>query len=298
MHKKRGRYNINALILCGLVFFVIAATIFCMVANGREAAREEQRIAAEKKQEEEKLAAEEKAREEEEQAEKERMQSDSVQPGVPVGTTEADDNEKVVYLTFDDGPSKNTQKVLDILDEYNAKATFFITGQQPEYLSMIKMAYDAGHTIGLHSYIHDYEKVYASVDAYFEDLEKIGEIAKEQIGFVPCYIRFPGGASNTVSRKYTKGIMSKLTEMVQEKGYQYYDWNLDSTDAAGGTKDDIVKNACTDKINHVVILFHDAAAKAATVEALPEILEYYSAHGYEFRGIDRESYVCHHGVQN
>lgn len=298
MHKKRGRYNINALILCGLVFFVIVATIFCMVANGREAAREEQRIAAEKKQEEEKLAAEEKAREEEEQAEKERMQSDSVQPGVPVGTTEADDNEKVVYLTFDDGPSKNTQKVLDILDEYNAKATFFITGQQPEYLSMIKMAYDAGHTIGLHSYIHDYEKVYASVDAYFEDLEKIGEIAKEQIGFVPCYIRFPGGASNTVSRKYTKGIMSKLTEMVQEKGYQYYDWNVSSGDGSKATKEEIIKQSETDEYNHIMILFHDAATKDTTVEALPEILKYYQDHGYEFRAIDRDSLIFHHQTNN
>lgn len=298
MHKKRGRYNINALILCGLVFFVIAATIFCMVANGREAAREEQRIAAEKKQEEEKLAAEEKAREEEEQAEKERMQSDSVQPGVPVGTTEADDNEKVVYLTFDDGPSKNTQKVLDILDEYNAKATFFITGQQPEYLSMIKTAYDAGHTIGLHSYIHDYEKVYASVDAYFEDLEKIGEIAKEQIGFVPCYIRFPGGASNTVSRKYTKGIMSKLTEMVQEKGYQYYDWNVSSGDGSKATKEEIIKQSETDEYNHIMILFHDAATKDTTVEALPEILKYYQDHGYEFRAIDRNSLIFHHQTNN
>lgn len=298
MHKKRGRYNINALILCGLVFFVIVATIFCMVANGREAAREEQRIAAEKKQEEEKLAAEEKAREEKEQAEKERMQSDSVQPGVPVGTTEADDNEKVVYLTFDDGPSKNTQKVLDILDEYNAKATFFITGQQPEYLSMIKTAYDAGHTIGLHSYIHDYEKVYASVDAYFEDLEKIGEIAKEQIGFVPCYIRFPGGASNTVSRKYTKGIMSKLTEMVQEKGYQYYDWNVSSGDGSKATKEEIIKQSETDEYNHIMILFHDAATKDTTVEALPEILKYYQDHGYEFRAIDRDSLIFHHQTNN
>ena len=298
MHKKRGRYNIIALILCGLVFFVIAATIFCMVANGREAAREEQRIAAEKKQEEEKLAAEEKAREEKEQAEKERMQSDSVQPGVPVGTTEADDNEKVVYLTFDDGPSKNTQKVLDILDEYNAKATFFITGQQPEYLSMIKTAYDAGHTIGLHSYIHDYEKVYASVDAYFEDLEKIGEIAKEQIGFVPCYIRFPGGVSNTVSRKYTKGIMSKLTEMVQEKGYQYYDWNVSSGDGSKATKEEIIKQSETDEYNHIMILFHDAATKDTTVEALPEILKYYQDHGYEFRAIDRDSLIFHHQTNN
>lgn len=110
------------------------------------------------------------------------------------------DDEKVVYLTFDDGPSANTQRVLDILDQYDAKATFFITAQQPDYFPMIKKVYDEGHTVGLHSYTHEYDQVYASVDAYFDDLEKIGEVAKEQLGFVPCFIRFPGGASNSISK--------------------------------------------------------------------------------------------------
>ena len=94
----------------------------------------------------------------------------AVQPGRKVGTTEQSD-EKVVYLTLDDGPSKNTQAVLDILDKYNAKATFFVTGAMPEYKDMIKKAYDKGHTIGMHTYSHDYAKVYASVDAYFQDLD-------------------------------------------------------------------------------------------------------------------------------
>ena len=299
MDRRRGtRYNVNALILCGLVFFVIVATIFCMVANGREAAREEQRIAAEQQAAAEKAAAEKKAQEEAEAALEARKKSDSVQPGVPVGTTEAPEGEKVVYLTFDDGPSKNTQRVLDILAEYDAKATFFITGQQPEYFSMIKTAYDAGHTIGLHSYIHEYDQVYASVDAYFKDLEKIGELAKEQIGFVPCYIRFPGGASNTVSRKYTEGIMTELTEKVLEKGYQYYDWNISSGDGSKATKEEIIKQSETDEYDHVMILFHDAATKDTTVEALPDILKYYQDKGYEFRGIARESLIFHHQTNN
>lgn len=299
MDRRRGtRYNVNALILCGLVFFVIVATIFCMVANGREAAREERRIAAEQQAAAEQEASEKKAQEEAEAAAEARKKSDSLQPGVPVGTTEASDDEKVVYLTFDDGPSKNTQKVLDILEEYDAKATFFITGQQPEYFPMIKTVYDAGHTIGLHSYVHDYNKVYASVDAYFEDLEKIGNLAKEYIGFVPCYIRFPGGASNTVSKKYTPGIMSELTEKVVEKGYQYYDWNVSSGDGEDATKDEIIKQSETDAYNHIMILFHDAATKDTTVEALPDILKYYQDKGYEFRGIDRNSLIFHHQTNN
>lgn len=148
----------------------------------------------------------------------------AVQPGRKVGTTEQSD-EKVVYLTLDDGPSKNTQAVLDILDKYNAKATFFVTGAMPEYKDMIKKAYDKGHTIGMHTYSHDYAKVYASVDAYFQDLDQIGQLVKEEIGYVPCFIRFPGGSSNTISASYTKGIMTTLTQEVQARGYQYYDWN-------------------------------------------------------------------------
>ena len=135
----------------------------------------------------------------------------AVQPGRKVGTTEQSD-EKVVYLTLDDGPSKNTQAVLDILDKYNAKATFFVTGAMPEYKDMIKKAYDKGHTIGMHTYSHDYAKVYASVDAYFQDLDQIGQLVKEEIGYVPCFIRFPGGSSNTISASYTKGIMTTLTQ--------------------------------------------------------------------------------------
>lgn len=297
--KKNGKYNINSLILCGLVFFVIAATAFCMVANSREAEQEKQKIAAEKKAEEEKKAAEEAAAAAEKKAAEERALSMSVQPGVAVGTTEPDPNEKVVYLTFDDGPSENTKKVLDILAQYDVKATFFVTGAHEELRPLIKTAYDAGHTIGLHTYTHDYDKVYASVDAYFSDLEQIGAVVKEQIGFVPCFIRFPGGASNTVSRKYCEGIMTALTQQVLEKGYQYYDWNISSGDGGSGcTKDEIIANSETDKYSHVMLLFHDAATKNATVEALPHIIEYYKNLGYEFRPIDRNSYVSHHAVNN
>lgn len=290
--KNGGKYNINAMILCGLVFFVIAATGFCMVVNSREDAKARAEIEAQKKAEAEAAAAAKKAAEE-------RAKSLSLQPGVPVGTTEAKEGEKVVYLTFDDGPSENTEAVLDILAQYDAKATFFITGQEEKYRYLIKEAYDAGHTIGLHSYTHEYDQIYASVDAYFEDLDKIGQVAEEQIGFVPCFIRFPGGASNTVSAKYSKGIMSQLVDLVQEKGYQYYDWNISSGDGESGTtKDEIIKNSETDEYSHVMILFHDTAAKDATVEALPDILEYYKNLGYEFRAIDRDSYVVHHGTNN
>ena len=301
MHGNKGRktrWNVYPMILCGLVFFVFAATIFCMAVDSSEAKREakEERIQAEQlaKAEEQKKEAEEVKAQEEEA----RKESFSVQPGTPIGTPDPQDDEKVVYLTFDDGPSENTQAILDILNQYGAKATFFITGGHEDCRPLIKKAYEAGHTIGLHTYSHDYKQVYSSVDAYFEDLEKVGEVAKEQIGYVPCFIRFPGGASNTVSAEYTPGIMTELTRKVQEKGYQYYDWNVSSGDGSVCSADEIVQNSTTDKYHHVMILFHDAATKDTTVEALPRVIEYYKNLGYEFRAIDRESFVSHHKVNN
>ena len=216
-----------------------------------------------------------------------------------MGTTEQSD-EKVVYLTLDDGPSKNTQAVLDILDKYNAKATFFVTGAMPEYKDMIKKAYDKGHTIGMHTYSHDYAKVYASVDAYFQDLDQIGQLVKEEIGYVPCFIRFPGGSSNTISASYTKGIMTTLTQEVQARGYQYYDWNGDTTDASGNhiPTATIIKQATSETHQNIVLLAHDTDAKDTTVAALPSIIQYYKEKGYQFLGIDDESYYVHHDIQN
>ena len=298
MRKRKSRYNINGMIRCALVFFAIAGTAVCMVANGKEAAAERAKTEAEKKEQEEKRAAEEAAKKAAEEAEKKRAADSSLQPGVPIGTQEPSEEEKVVYLTFDDGPSENTQKVLDILEQYDAKATFFITGSREECRPLIKKAYEAGHTIGLHTYSHDYADVYSSVDAYFEDLEKVGKVAEEQIGYVPCFIRFPGGSSNAVSKKYTQGIMTELTSLVQEKGYQYYDWNVDSGDGAGQGVEELKSNSMTDQFHHVMLLFHDSQSKDNTVEALPSVIEYYKNLGYEFRAIDRESFAPHHGVNN
>lgn len=296
--RMRRENNIYFNILVGLVFFAIVGTGVCMVANAREAAAIRQVEAQKEKEAEKKKQAEEEAKKAEEKAKEERDKSMSLQPGVAVGTTDPQDDEKVVYLTFDDGPSANTQRVLDILDQYDAKATFFITAQQPDYFYMIKKVYDEGHTIGLHSYTHEYDQVYASVDAYFDDLEKIGEVAEEQLGFVPCFIRFPGGASNTISRDYTEGIMTQLTQQVVEKGYQYYDWNVSSGDGGTVTADQIIASSETDEYTKVMLLFHDTEAKESTIQALPSVMEYYKNLGYSFKAIDRNSLVVHHPVNN
>ena len=211
----------------------------------------------------------------------------------------SEEDEKVVYLTFDDGPSQNTAKVLEILNQYNCKASFFITGMDEPYRKYIKIAHDQGHTIGLHTYTHKYSKVYASVDAYFDDLDKVGAVAKEYLGYVPKYIRFPGGSSNTISRKYKKGIMSELTKKVEEKGYIYYDWNAENGDGFSNiSKKEMLRRATLCDDTKIMLLMHDAGAKKATVEILPEVIEYYQKKGYVFKAIDDSSFVPHQHVNN
>ena len=213
----------------------------------------------------------------------------------------AESNMKVVYLTFDDGPSYNTSNVLDILDQYGVKATFFVTGNGQAYNDCIIRAAQSGHSIGLHTYTHNYATVYASKDAYYEDLNNVGSMVESLIGYRPNIIRFPGGSSNTVSASYTSGIMSDLVQSVQANGYQYYDWNVSSGDAAGNgvAVETIVSNATSGTANQLMILFHDAAGKETTVEALPQVIEYYKNAGYTFMPITKDSsMICHHGVNN
>jgi peptidoglycan/xylan/chitin deacetylase (PgdA/CDA1 family) len=210
-----------------------------------------------------------------------------------------DNGVKTVYLTFDDGPSQYTSQVLDILERYSAKATFFETAQNPEYFSMIKECYDRGHTIGLHSYCHDYQTVYTSSDAFFSDLDEIGQIVQQQIGYVPCFIRFPGGSSNEVSKHYCEGIMTELSQEVQEKGYQYWDWNASSGDGSDETAEQTVANATQYAyLTNVVLLMHDAVGKQSTIDALPQVIEFYQGQGYTFKALDRSSMVVHHEIFN
>ena len=223
----------------------------------------------------------------------------SLQSGVPCGS-DSGSGEKVVYLTLDDGPSANTITALNILDHYGIKATFFVTGHNPEYRYLIKEAYDRGHTIGLHTYSHDYGEIYSSAEAYYADLNAIGQTVAEQIGFVPCFIRFPGGSSNYISHDYTEGIMTFLTADVQNYGYQYFDWNASSGDGAETDNPILLADAAVkyDIYDTVVLLSHDSSTKAPTMLALPYIIEYYLSKGYEFRPITRDSYTAHHPVQN
>lgn len=207
---------------------------------------------------------------------------------------------KIVYLTFDDGPSENTAKVLDVLQQYGIKATFFVTGNNAGYRENIVRAYQEGHAIGLHSYTHQYASVYSSVDAYFQDLSQVKDMVEQLTGKRSDLIRFPGGSSNTVSASYTPGIMSQLVHLVRNKGYQYFDWNCSSSDAAGDNVpvQQIIDYATSSTSQYVVVLFHDSQGKGTTPEALPSVIEHYRSQGYIFMPLDVNSYGAHHGVNN
>lgn len=211
------------------------------------------------------------------------------------------DGIKVCYLTFDDGPSSNTKEILEILDEYHIKATFFVTGTSPDYFHYIKEAYQKGHTIGLHTYSHDYEKIYSSLNNYLKDLNQIKEVVYEQTGIYTKYMRFPGGSSNLVSKKYNIGIMKRLTKKVIDLGYQYYDWTSINGDGENIKTVSGLKKKAIEEVEgkeDVMFLMHDSESCDNTVKALPDILDYLIKKGYQFETISQYSPTFHHTVQN
>ncbi len=207
---------------------------------------------------------------------------------------------KVIYLTFDDGPSQYTSELLDILDRYNVKVTFFVTGRNPGYSYLIGEAFRRGHSIGLHTNTHNYSYVYSSIDAYFEDLNAINEIVNSQTGSYSNIIRFPGGSSNTVSRNYSSGIMSQLASMVEARGFKYYDWNVSSGDASGTIMDS--SQYASNVINGLgngssyVVLQHDTNINS--IRAVSSIIEYGLSHGYSFGTLDINGPIIHHRIAN
>jgi len=207
---------------------------------------------------------------------------------------------RICYLTFDDGPSENTLKILDVLDNYGIKATFFVVGDaKTEYLPKI---HSRGHAIGLHSATHNYKKIYASTDNFMEDIEKISDIVYKKVGIRSKIMRFPGGSSNIVSKEYCKGIMTKLTKKMTKLGYSYFDWNADSCDASGGYiyPSTLVKNVLNDAKgkDEICVLMHDNANKTNTVKALPNIIEGLDSMGFIFKPLTTSSKGFHQPIKN
>ncbi len=207
-----------------------------------------------------------------------------------------DPGDKIVYLTFDDGPGPYTAELLDVLDRYNVKATFFVV--DTGYDETIGEEYRRGHTVGIHSATHNYSSIYASEDAYFSDLNEISDIIYAQTGHRPNQVRFPGGSSNTVSC-FNPGIMTRLTQDLTDMGYEYYDWNVLSGDAGETTDTDVVVQNVIDGIsNHNVsiVLQHDI--KGFSVAAVERIIIWGLSNGYTFLPLTPGCPTAHHGLNN
>ena len=212
-------------------------------------------------------------------------------PADPDGAAVQED--KVVYLTFDDGPSPTTETVLDVLKQEGVPATFFVIAAEnnEKYLPILERTVAEGHQIALHSCSHKYREIYSSPEAFWHDIEQLETAIAPYVSQPPAYLRFPGGSTNTVSRKYGgSDIMKILKTQATEKGYTYVDWNVCADDAIGGHPsaseiyDNVIRGA--GKKNTCVVLMHDTKATANTAEALPDIIQWFKNAGYRFDTID------------
>ena len=194
--------------------------------------------------------------------------------GMDMENQEMDDRLRKVYLTFDDGPSEETDRILDILEEYQVKATFFVTGKPDDkYGDVYRRIVADGHTLGMHSFSHNYSRIYASEEAFREDVEQLRDYLYQETGVKSDFYRFPGGSSNTVSRTSIQQLITYLNE----QNIVYFDWNVSAGDA---TSEYVSSERITSRVisqageyKEAVVLLHDASDKKSTVEALPMIIE-------------------------
>ncbi len=185
-----------------------------------------------------------------------------------------------VYLTFDDGPSVNTDAILATLAEQDVKATFFVVTMDGYSKERLKAIADAGHTVAMHSKTHSYSVIYASVDAFLDDMYAVFCEIRSVTGQTPTLFRFPGGSINSYNHDTYQEIMAEMLR----RGFVPFDWNVSSGDASAATvaKDAIVSNVLALKASRAIVLMHDGYTKTTTAEALPEIIEGLKARGYTF----------------
>lgn len=197
-------------------------------------------------------------------------------------------DKKVAYLTFDDGPSENTREVLEILKKYDIKATFFMIAGSvtPDRYELIKEMIDQGHVVGIHTYSHNYKKIYASVKDYLDDFYLAYTRMYEVTGAQPVVFRFPGGSYN----KYMKGIRKHVMAEMERRGFTYYDWQVSAEDSIGNpTRASITRNVLKDfkKYNKPIILMHDSSVNDVTVQSLESIIKTIKEAGYTFDTVDK-----------
>lgn len=201
-----------------------------------------------------------------------------------------------VYLTFDDGPSENTDEILDVLKENDVKATFFVVYNPNENLwPMYKRIVDEGHTLAMHSYSHIYEDIYSSEGAFVEDLTLIHDFLYEQTGVDCRYYRFPGGSSNSVSSVDIQDLMGYL----YESGITYFDWNSLSEDSVDFslTPEELNENVMSSVRSNAgdsIVLLHDLRDNPNTAEGLQELIDTLKQEGYQICPIDDNTIPVQH----
>lgn len=294
--EKLLKYRYILMVVLGII--IILLIIFIGVIINKNSDKNGSNIVANKEnqnnnEDEAMLIELNKKKEEEEKREQERIEREK---------KEEENAKGIIYLTFDDGPSSDTTpRILDILEKKNIKATFFVVRYSDKNKDIIKRAADMGETIGLHGYTHTYSEVYRSADTCIENFRKMQDQVMQTTGKKSNIIRFPGGSSNTVSRKYCEGIMTELSQRVIDEGFRYFDWNIDSDDAGHAkTSEDVYKNV-TSKLKENrsnVVLMHDFSNNEKTINALERIIDYGLENGFVFRKITEETPMVTHSINN
>jgi len=204
---------------------------------------------------------------------------------------------KDLYLTFDDGPSPDyTMPLLDVLDRYRIKATFFVC--RTKYPELIKEIHNRGHVIGIHSVTHDYHQIYASEKAFFEDVYTMQNFIYECTGVRPMLLRFPGGSSNTIS-SFNPGIMSRLAKLVEEKGFRYFDWNASTEDSSTDDISVMLENAA--RYVHAqpyIVLLHHPENEQSSLDAVEELILWGMKNDCKFKVLGPDTPETHHKIAN
>lgn len=207
---------------------------------------------------------------------------------------QAAEKKKTAYLTFDDGPSDNTRKILEVLKEKKAVATFFLIGKEitPEREDIVKQTVKQGNAVGVHTYCHEKNKLYCNAESFFDDFNMASDSIKKVTGKEPVLHRFPWGSNNG----YVCSYVDSLHEKLQEEGIKSYDWNVSGEDSIGGTvaQSTIFQNVKKDltRYDEPIILLHDSATMDNTAAVLDQIIDYIRSQGYEFATLEkREEYM-------
>ncbi len=214
---------------------------------------------------------------------------------IVTGSAVEEEKTKRVYLTFDDGPSKQTERVLNILEKKKVKATFFTIGREDEFSQNIyRRIVKEGHTLGMHSYSHIFKEIYGSLDGFKKDFHRISDYLEKITGVRPVFYRFPGGSSNTVNEL----PVEQYTNFLKEQGVEYVDWNVIAANGISDnvTKKDMVRSVMEGvaKYDTSIVLLYDSADKKMTADSLSAMIDSLQAAGYELLPMDDSTVPIHH----